>query len=329
MVVYLEPPAAASLRGRVRVGEVAGSGNVNALAHSKIGDRELREALAQTLQLAEYSSADAAAASVVVSARIVGLDNSDADRGLMVTSRIRYVVTAHDAATPLLDEIVAARCTVRLAEAPIASARLEQATECSVAKNIAALLWRLRALTLAPPPVPDNGTSQDTPAGVTVTLVRPAPALARRYLAALYVTKVAPLARNGDRVMVALDGVTETITRDNADALARRYAEQLADVHAEAIRRGGLPVDGVFALNRADGCRRLGLANGRAWIEQRGPAILLDVGDRELNEGIAVGKTIAVMRAITGPDGWLVGTLIGDRIELAAGDCSVTLTPTR
>ena len=328
MVVYLEPPAAASLRGRIRIGEVAGSGDVNPLTHAKVDDRELRAALERTLQLARYSSADPAAAPLVISARTAGIENSDADRGLMVTSRIRYVVTASDVATPVLDEIVVARCTVRILEAPMASARLEQATECSVAKNIGALLWRLRALGFAQP-VRDDPAPQEPAADVRVMLVRPAPALARRYLAALYVTKVAPLARSRDRVIVAVDGETETITSDNAGALARRYADQLADVYAEAVRRGGFPVDGVYALKSSDGCQRLGLANGRAWIEQRGPAILLDIGDRQINEGIAVGKTIAVMRAMSGPDGWLVGTLAANGIELTAGGCTLTLTPIR
>jgi hypothetical protein len=350
MVVYVEPAAPAVLRGTVTVADVTGSGDVNSLAHSKVGEAELREAVQRSLEFTGYLSANAATATHRLTVRLLGLNNSDAPGGLMVTSRIRYVLLGRDANAPALDQIVSARCVVGVAESPLASARLQQATECSVGKNIHALLWRLRTQALVPPLRAHDAASmsaEETSARVRTAVALPATVLARDYLEKLYATHLMAIARAGGRVVIARrDGPPTTITKENVDAYAEGYADTLAFVHAEAIRRRGFQqIAGTFAVKTGSSCERIGSVltsigsssrdstkpwgfhDGSAWIEQREHAVVIDTGDRDVNEGLIIENTIALMHATSGPEGWLFGSVAGDgRIELNIGRCAVTLT---
>ena len=288
MMAPLELPAPALLRGQIAIGDATRSRNVRAPANSKVSGFELRQALQRSLDTAGYGRPDPAIAPLSVVAHVLALDSSDGEDGTIVTSRIRYVLERRGDGGRLMDDVVAMRCSVSRADSPVPSGRLERATECSVAKNVAAFLWRLRALSLEPPlgvepPFEDR-------AGLGGT---PAPELARSYLA------------------------------------ARGDTDRLASLHGEALRRGAPQIAGAFALTTSAGCQQPGRARQRAWIEQRGPAILLDVGDGELDEGVVVENAVVVARADGGPERWLVGTVSAERIELTARDCTLTLTSTR
>jgi hypothetical protein len=349
MVLHVEPTAPPGLLERVTVADVSGSGEMNALAHSTVGDRELRDALQRSLALAKYQSPDPSTATVKLVVHLLALDNSDARNGLMVTSRIRYVLTGREAAQPLLDEVIPARCIVTIADSPLASARLTRATECSVVKNIAALLWRVRALALRLPlraPAPLDLSSDEVAARVQRALDVPATALGQSFLEQLYATQLIALARAGARLVVAdPHGPPVTITRENAEAQARQYADRLTFVYAPAIRRRGFrQIAGPYTLKAGAGCERMGtfarmgseppdaptfygFTDGPAWVEQREHLITVETGDA-LNEGVVIEDTVALQRQITGPEGWFFGTVAAERIELRNPRCTLTLTPT-
>ena len=339
MTVYVEPTAPLGLQRRITIVDVKGSGEMNTLKHSTVGDPELRDALQRSLGPAGYLSPDASSAAATLDVHMVALESTVGLDSLgfavassTITSRIRYVLKTGEGSV-LLDDIVPARCTIRVAEIRPAPIRLQRATECSVGKNIAAFLWRVRALSLAPPlrpPEPTTMSQQEADARVERLLTVPAMQLAEEYLDQLYVTKVVPIARAGETVTVySPDRPSITIIRTNADVVARQYADTLAFVHSEAIRRRGFrQVAGAFAMKAGPGCEQLGFVSGPAWIEQRGHAILLDAGDRDVNEGLAVEDGIAWMHGIRGPAGRFFGAVTADRLELRAPGCTLTLTPT-
>jgi hypothetical protein len=344
MTVYVEPTAPLGLQRRITIVGVEGSGETNTLKHSTVGDLELRDALQRSLGPAGYLSPDASSAAATLDVHMlalestVGLDSLGlAVASSTITSRIRYVLKTGEGSV-LLDDIVPARCTIRVAEIRLAPIRVQRATECSVGKNIAAFLWRVRALSLAPPlrpPEPTTMSQQEADTRVETLLTVPAVQLAEEYLDQLYVTKVVPIARAGGTVTVYSpdrlhpDRLPITIIRTNADVVARQYADTLAFVHSEAIRRRGFrQVAGAFAMKAGPGCEQLGFVSGPAWIEQRGHAILLDAGDRDVNEGLAVEDGIAWMHGIRGPEGRFFGAVTAERLELRAPGCTLTLTPT-
>jgi hypothetical protein len=288
MMAPIELLAPAVLRDQIAIGDATRSRNARAPANSKVSSFELRRALQRSLDAAGYGHPDPAIAPLSVVAHVLALDSSDAADGTIVTSRVRYVLERRADGGRLMDDVAAMRCTVSRADSPVPSGRLERATECSVAKNVAAFLWRLRALSLEPP-LGVEPPSEDR-AGLGGT---PAPELARSYLA------------------------------------ARGDTGRLAALHGEALRRGAPQIAGAFALTTSAGCQQPGRARQRAWIEQRGPAILFDAGDGQLDEGVVVENTVVLVRADGGAERWLVGTVSAERIELTARDCTLTLTSTR
>jgi hypothetical protein len=151
-MIVVAPPAPTGFRERVSVTGVTRSGGGPGTNLSLVGERDLRSALEQSLDLAGYRTANPENATFRLTAQLLTLENSQASLWrLTFTSGIRYVLTQRDTSAAVLDEIVFARCevdTARGTERP--AVVLQQGVECAIGKNIAGFLAKVRALASAP-----------------------------------------------------------------------------------------------------------------------------------------------------------------------------------
>jgi hypothetical protein len=136
--------APAALLGKIAVGGVTGGKKTNPMLFAEVGNEQLREALTQSLQKAGYLSADPDAATITLTAGVVGVDKPCCYT-VTVTTLIRYALTSKEGGQRLFDELVTTSCARDLSDALSGMTRLRITEECAVQNNIAAFLTKLSA----------------------------------------------------------------------------------------------------------------------------------------------------------------------------------------
>lgn len=153
----------------------------------------------------------------------------------------------------------------------------------------------------------------------------PATALVTAYLVIDYNLLALRLAELGATVQTAVDGATQTITKDNVEQYRVGFQARL-QTYTDAITRRGSPrLAGDYKMKVTSKCKRLGLANGKATLGQEDFRIKLSKGNTDFT-GVAVESALALSHPVS-PDVYLVGELDQDRIRLQhePSNCKVTL----
>ena len=126
----------------IRVTDVSGGGETNAMWLSNVSNTEFKTALEGSLQAANLFNGEATAP-MSLSASLVDLQRPMAGLDLTVTTRVRYSVTDR-AGGIVFDETVAATGTASMGESLMAVERLRLANEKSVRENIKTFIERFR-----------------------------------------------------------------------------------------------------------------------------------------------------------------------------------------
>ncbi len=135
------------LFGAIALGEVSGGEETELLSPSKVGDRELAEAVRRSLAGAGYLSADEARAAFRLTVFLVGLKHPRAGLAtLTVNSVVRYTLLRVDGGDVVFDDRIVASHSATMDDTVIVFKRRRLANEGSIRANIAAFLERLGRL---------------------------------------------------------------------------------------------------------------------------------------------------------------------------------------
>lgn len=137
---------ASPLYSAIAIRKVGGGEETNPLMYSKVGDKELREALRLSLSQYGFLSISDTNAPFGLDVFLVELKQPTRRFTLIVDSYIRYTLTRVRDGKVIFDDIVPASFKATVEDAFVGYSRLKLATEGSVRTNIAAFFERLRSL---------------------------------------------------------------------------------------------------------------------------------------------------------------------------------------
>jgi hypothetical protein len=144
------PPAvqaqAQPLRGAIAIAKVGGGEETAAYGVSKVGNKELEEALRISLDQCGFLTPPNVNSSFGLEAFLVELKQPLAGLTMKVDSFVRYKITSNLDGRVVLDDIVTASYTATMGDALGGITRLKLANEGAIRANIAAFLARLNSL---------------------------------------------------------------------------------------------------------------------------------------------------------------------------------------
>ncbi|MBJ6727222.1 hypothetical protein [Geomesophilobacter sediminis] len=141
--------AASPLYQRIVVTQVGGGEETNPLMVSKVGNRELADALRGALERFDYLAGPDRRADFALEAFLVDLKQPQGAYTLIVDSHIRYKLLSIKDRSVLLDDVITGSAKGTLNDALVGSTRLRMTTEASIRANIAEFLSRLPRLEIS------------------------------------------------------------------------------------------------------------------------------------------------------------------------------------
>ncbi len=140
-------------RGGIAIAKVSGGEETNPLWVSKVGNKELYEALRLSLEQSGYLSTPDAGAPFRLEVFLMELKQPVSGFTLIVDSFMRYKLIRTSDNGVVYDDIITASYKATIHDAFYGVQRLKLATEGSIRDNIAAFLGKLHSLTNAKPPI--------------------------------------------------------------------------------------------------------------------------------------------------------------------------------
>lgn len=137
------------LRNAIAISKVGGGEKTNPLLVSKVGDKELHEALRLSLERFGFLSTSAVAAPFRLEVFLVELKQPPGGYTTIVTSVMRYKLTRSADDEVLYDDIITASYRVTAGEVFYGVHRLKVANEGSTRANIAVFVQHLHSLNIS------------------------------------------------------------------------------------------------------------------------------------------------------------------------------------
>lgn len=140
-------------RGAIAIAKVGGGEETNPLLVSKVGDKQLHEALRLSLKQYDFLSTSDADAPFRLEVFLIELKQPVSGFTLIVDSFMRYKLTRTSDDQVVYDDIITASYKATMHDAFVGAKRLKLATEGSIRANIAAFLGHLHSLTITESPI--------------------------------------------------------------------------------------------------------------------------------------------------------------------------------
>ena len=129
----------------VRVADVTGGGETNAMWMSNVSGQDFRTALEASLRASNYLADAAGGARYAVSAQLLNVDRPMMGLNMTTTSTVNYTVKAAGSEQVVFQETVAARGTATMSDAFMGVERVRLANENSIRENIKSFMEKFRA----------------------------------------------------------------------------------------------------------------------------------------------------------------------------------------
>ena len=141
------------LLNAIAISKVGGGEKTDPLLVSKVGDKELHEALRLSLKQCGFLSTSDVAAPFHLEVFLIELKQPSRGLTLIVNSVMRYKLTRNSGDQVVFDDIITASYMATLKDAFDGAYRLKLANEGSIRANIAAFLRHLHSLNIMKSPV--------------------------------------------------------------------------------------------------------------------------------------------------------------------------------